>query len=71
MADIAKHLAHNYGDKAVLIAELARKGYGRRIVEELPFLEAEVVYSVNEYQLSISLWFFPLSYQDMLKLLLM
>lgn len=49
MSDIATHLSHNYGDKAFVIAELARKGYGRRLVDELPFLEAEIVYSVNEY----------------------
>ncbi|XP_049850720.1 glycerol-3-phosphate dehydrogenase, mitochondrial-like [Schistocerca gregaria] len=49
--DIAQHLSRSYGSRAFLVADIARKnGYGKRLVHQYPFLEAEVVYAVkNEY----------------------
>ncbi|KYR00095.1 Glycerol-3-phosphate dehydrogenase [Tieghemostelium lacteum] len=52
-SDVAKHLAHSYGDQSPFVAELAMKrdnDQPRRLVEGYPYLEAEVVYAVqNEY----------------------
>lgn len=48
--EVSKHLSRAYGDQAYKVAELAERGLGKRLVEELPVLEAEVVYCVkNEY----------------------
>ncbi|HLU82434.1 MAG TPA: glycerol-3-phosphate dehydrogenase C-terminal domain-containing protein, partial [Trueperaceae bacterium] len=43
-ADTAEHLHHAYGDRAHLVAELARSGLGERLAAGHPYLEAEVVY---------------------------
>ncbi len=46
--DIAAHLAHNYGDRATEILELARtENLGKRLAEAHPFLEAEVLYAIR------------------------
>lgn len=45
--DVAKHIAHNYGSQAVEIARLATQGFGKRLSEGYPYLEAEVVYAVR------------------------
>lgn len=48
--DCAKHLSRAYGDQAYRVAELAERGLGRRLANDFPILEAEVVYAVqNEY----------------------
>jgi glycerol-3-phosphate dehydrogenase len=45
--DVAHHLAHSYGGYALAIAQLAKEGYGKRLAEAHPFLEAEVVYGIR------------------------
>merc|ERR1712157_495357 len=58
--DIAKHLTHNYGTRALQIAEIFKGGFldvkpmeMRKIVNKYPFLEAEVVFAVKqEYALT-------------------
>ncbi|KRY55761.1 putative glycerol-3-phosphate dehydrogenase, mitochondrial, partial [Trichinella britovi] len=53
--EVAKHLASTYGDKACDVARLARltgRRYpvvGRRLHQEFPYIEAEVIYAVREY----------------------
>lgn len=48
--ECATHLSRAYGDQAYKVAELAEHGYGRRLVEGYPIIEAEIVYCVeNEY----------------------
>lgn len=52
-SDIALHLSHDYGDRAYEVCRLASSGHGRRLVPGHPYLEAEVVYSLqNEYGLT-------------------
>jgi glycerol-3-phosphate dehydrogenase len=46
-ADIASHLNHAYGDRAVALAKLCREGLGRRLSPQHPYIEAEVVYGAN------------------------
>ncbi len=50
-AEVAEHLARNYGDRAVSVAEIAKKeNLGSRLHPDHPYLEAEVVYAAkNEY----------------------
>ncbi len=43
--DVARHLHHAYGDRAPQVAALAQGGLGARLVEGLPYLEAEVRYA--------------------------
>lgn len=48
--EVAEHLARNYGDRGVSVAELAKTGLGQRLHPDHPYLEAEVVYAAqNEY----------------------
>lgn len=42
--ECAQHLSSAYGDQAYLVAELAEQGYGRRLVEGYPIIEAEILY---------------------------
>lgn len=49
--DVKEHLTRSYGDRADKVMEYVRQGYGERLVEEYPFLEAEVLYS-KEYELA-------------------
>jgi glycerol-3-phosphate dehydrogenase len=52
-SEVASHLARAYGGNAVQVAELARQGYGRRLASRHPYLEAEVIYAMeNELALS-------------------
>ena len=52
-SDIAQHLSSSYGVRAFLVAELATKGYGKRLAHGHPYIEAEVVHAVqNEYALT-------------------
>jgi glycerol-3-phosphate dehydrogenase len=46
-ADVAAYLNRNYGDQAEQVAVLAVAGYGARLVENHPFLEAEVLHAVR------------------------
>lgn len=46
-ADVAKHLAYNYGDRAWTVAQQARN---ERIAADQPFIESEILYAVrHEY----------------------
>jgi glycerol-3-phosphate dehydrogenase len=53
--DVAHHLAHTYGDRAYSVAKLAKLTgkrwpiVGQRLYEDLPYLEAEVLYALKEY----------------------
>ncbi|KAJ1671313.1 mitochondrial glycerol-3-phosphate dehydrogenase, partial [Coemansia sp. RSA 25] len=53
-ADVAAHLAHNYGDRAWAVCALAdRGGAAQRLHARYPFVDAEVRYAVQyEYALS-------------------
>jgi len=46
-ADVAAYLNRNYGDQAEQVATLVAAGYGSRLVENHPFLEAEVLHAVR------------------------
>ncbi len=46
-ADVATYLHRTYGDQAKLVAQLAAEGYGARLSEKHPVLEAEVLYAVR------------------------
>jgi glycerol-3-phosphate dehydrogenase len=50
-ADVAAYLNRTYGDQAEQVAQLADDGYGARLVENHPVLEAEVLYAVR-YELA-------------------
>ena len=46
-ADVAKHLAHNYGDRAWTVAAQAKN---ERLSPEMPFIDSEILYAVrHEY----------------------
>lgn len=45
--DVAKHLSASYGDQAYRIAALATQGFGKRLIEPYPVLEAEVIYALR------------------------
>lgn len=53
--EVAKHLAHTYGDQAPFIANMAvmtgRRWpvVGHRLVQDYPYIEAEVLQAVKEY----------------------
>jgi glycerol-3-phosphate dehydrogenase len=49
--DIAAYLNRTYGDQAEQVAKLAQKGYGARLVENHPVLEAEILYAAR-YELA-------------------
>ena len=52
---VATHLANTYGDKSPQVAKMAALTgkrwpvVGKRLVEEFPYLEAEVKYAISEY----------------------
>jgi glycerol-3-phosphate dehydrogenase len=46
--DVANHLAHSYGGNALAIARLIQEGYSQRLAPHHPYLEAEVVYAVQD-----------------------
>lgn len=52
--EVAKHLADSYGDRAWVLASIEDKTemrwpiYGKRIIPNYPYIEAEVRYSVRE-----------------------
>ncbi len=45
--DVATHLHSCYGDQAAKVAELARQDNNARLPQQLPLLEAEVLYAVR------------------------
>jgi glycerol-3-phosphate dehydrogenase len=45
--DIAEHLSNSYGTRALLVAELAQQGFGKRLAHNQPYIEAEVVYAAR------------------------
>lgn len=45
--DVAAYLNRTYGDQAEQVAKLAAEGYGARLSENHPVLEAEVLYAVR------------------------
>ena len=51
--DVAKHLSNTYGDRADEVAKLAKVTgkrwpvIGKRLVEDLPYIEAEVIYMLT------------------------
>lgn len=53
--EVAKHLASTYGDRAFKVARLAQLTgkrwpvVGKRLHEDYPYIEAEVIYAVREY----------------------
>ena len=49
--DVAQHLQHNYGSRAIGVAQLAiKEGLLERIHPEFPYLEAEILWAAqNEY----------------------
>jgi glycerol-3-phosphate dehydrogenase len=56
--EVAQHLSNTYGDRAVKVARLAQLTgkrwpvVGRRLHEDFPYIEAEVIYAVREYAAS-------------------
>ncbi|KAK8747348.1 hypothetical protein OTU49_016767 [Cherax quadricarinatus] len=57
-SEVAKHLAHTYGDRAFSVAKLASLTgkrwpiVGRRLHSEFPYIDAEVRYACREYAAS-------------------
>lgn len=58
--EVAQHLSHTYGSKSDEVLELAKPSgkrwplVGERLIQELPFLKSEVLYSVrNEYACTV------------------
>ncbi|XP_073230331.1 glycerol-3-phosphate dehydrogenase, mitochondrial-like [Porites lutea] len=57
--EVAKHLAHSYGTKAPEVIKLAKVTgsrwpvLGKRLVDEFPYIEAEIRYGVQEYACTI------------------
>ena len=45
--DIARHINRTYGDQGRPVAELALKGWGRRLHPDHPFIEADVLQAVR------------------------
>ena len=58
--ETAWHLAHCYGDKAAEVARLAsftgkkHPLVGRKLAEDFPYIEAEVLYAMKEYACTVS-----------------
>ena len=50
--EIAKHLAHCYGIKAVQVCK-GISGPGKRLAEEFPYIEAEVKFAIQEYACTV------------------
>lgn len=57
--EIAKHLSHTYGNKAPEVAKLANitgrrwPVVGKRLLEQFPYIEAEIKYAVQEYACTV------------------
>ena len=46
-ADVARHLHLAYGDRAGAVADLAEAGFGARLVDGHPYVEAEIVHAAR------------------------
>jgi len=46
--DVAKHLHHSYGDQAASVGEWVKKSYKKRLADQHPYVEAEVIYAAKE-----------------------
>jgi glycerol-3-phosphate dehydrogenase len=46
--DVVSHLIHSYGDRANKIIHIAQQGYTKRLAEGYPYIEAEVIYAMQE-----------------------
>eukprot|EP01114_Cavostelium_apophysatum_P010837 TRINITY_DN2496_c0_g1_i2.p1 TRINITY_DN2496_c0_g1~~TRINITY_DN2496_c0_g1_i2.p1 ORF type:complete len:457 (+),score=84.99 TRINITY_DN2496_c0_g1_i2:3-1373(+) len=46
--DIAQNLSNSYGTRALHVAEIAERSHGSRLHDSHPYIEAEVVYAVEE-----------------------
>jgi len=46
--DMAQHLSRSYGNRARRVAQIAQESYGNRLIDNHPYLEAEVVYVAQE-----------------------
>lgn len=59
LVQVAKHLSHTFGNKAPEVAKLASitgsrwPVVGKRLVEQFPYIEAEIQYAVKEYACTI------------------
>ena len=59
LLQIAKHLSHTYGNKAPEVAKLANitgrrwPVVGKRLLEQFPYIEAEIKYAVQEYACTV------------------
>lgn len=59
LIQIAKHLSHTYGNKAPEVAKLANitgrrwPVVGKRLLEQFPYIEAEIKYAVQEYACTV------------------
>lgn len=52
--EIAKHLAHCYGTKAVQVCkEISGGTGGNRLAKEFPYIEAEVKFAIQEYACTV------------------
>nr|CAB3250536.1 glycerol-3-phosphate dehydrogenase, mitochondrial [Phallusia mammillata] len=57
--DVAKHLSNTYGDQAEHVAKIAQVTgkrwpvVGKRLVEDFPYIEAEVKYAIYEYACTV------------------
>lgn len=45
--DVARHLHRAYGARAQAVAQIAAEGYGHRLAQAWPYLEAEVLYAAR------------------------
>jgi glycerol-3-phosphate dehydrogenase len=50
--EVAKHLAHSYGTKAVQVCKDV-SGPGKRLAKDFPHIEAEVKFAIQEYACTV------------------
>lgn len=50
--EVAKHLSHCYGTKAVQVCKQV-SGPGKRLTEKFPYIEADVKFAVKEYACTV------------------
>ena len=50
--EVAKHLAHCYGTKAIQVCKNI-SGSGKRLAKEFPYIEADVKFAVQEYACTV------------------
>jgi len=47
-SEIAQHLSNSYGTRAHRVAKIAEEGFGNRLADGYPYIEAEVVFAAKE-----------------------